>query len=59
VNNQQGECAILPEAVRIMARVQLGQTISDDDTKEIVTFLKCLTGELPENIPEYLQPLLS
>ncbi|HEV3437542.1 MAG TPA: DsrE family protein, partial [Gemmata sp.] len=37
------------EAVQIMARVQLGKTLSDQDTDAIVTFLKSLTGKLPED----------
>jgi cytochrome c peroxidase len=32
-----------------MARVQLGVTLSDSDTTEIVAFLESLTGELPAN----------
>jgi cytochrome c peroxidase len=30
-----------------MARVQLGVTLSDAETREIVAFLGSLTGELP------------
>src|SRR5205823_3718450 len=37
------------EAVRVMARVQLGKTLSDEDAGAIVTFLKSLTGKLPED----------
>jgi cytochrome c peroxidase len=44
-----GSVATLPEAVKVMARVQLGVTFSDDDTMEIVAFLESLTGELPAN----------
>jgi cytochrome c peroxidase len=44
-----GSVAALPEAVRVMARVQLGKTLSDEDTAAIVTFLKSLTGKLPED----------
>jgi cytochrome c peroxidase len=44
-----GSVGTLPEAVRIMARVQLGKKLSDEDTASIVTFLKSLTGKLPEN----------
>jgi cytochrome c peroxidase len=44
-----GSVATLPEAVKIMARVQLGVTLSDKDTRDIVAFLEVLTGELPEN----------
>ena len=44
-----GSVSKLPEAVRVMARVQLGKKLSDEDTTAIVTFLKSLTGKLPEN----------
>ena len=42
-----GSVATLPEAVKVMARVQLGVILSDADTREIVAFLESLTGELP------------
>ena len=42
-----GSVATLPEAVKVMARVQLGVTLSDADTRDIVAFLENLTGELP------------
>ena len=42
-----GSVATLPEAVKVMARVQLGVTLSDADTRDIVAFLESLTGELP------------
>jgi cytochrome c peroxidase len=44
-----GSVATLPEAVRVMARVQLGVALSDADTRDIVAFLETLTGELPTN----------
>jgi cytochrome c peroxidase len=44
-----GSVATLPEAVKVMARVQLGVNLSDADTGDIVAFLKSLTGELPAN----------
>jgi cytochrome c peroxidase len=44
-----GSVATLPEAVKVMARVQLGVTLSDADTRDIVAFLESLTGELPAN----------
>src|SRR6516162_1511523 len=44
-----GSVATLPEAVRVMARVQLGVTLGDAETRDIVTFLESLTGELPAN----------
>jgi cytochrome c peroxidase len=42
-----GSVATLPEAVRVMARVQLGVALNDGDTRDIVTFLESLTGDLP------------
>jgi len=44
-----GSVATLPEAVKVMARVQLGVTLNDADTLDIVAFLESLTGELPAN----------
>ena len=44
-----GSVATLPEAVRVMARVQLGMTLGDADIGDIVAFLESLTGELPPN----------
>jgi cytochrome c peroxidase len=38
----------LEEAVKIMAETQLGKTLSDKETKSIVTFLNALTGSKPE-----------
>jgi cytochrome c peroxidase len=37
----------LPEAVKVMARVQLGVALGETDVREIVAFLESLTGELP------------
>lgn len=42
-----GSVATLPEAVRVMARVQLGKTLTDAQVAEIVAFLDGLTGKLP------------
>src|SRR5216683_7723663 len=44
-----GSVATLPGAVKVMARVQLGVALSDNDTRDIVAFLEALTGELPAN----------
>jgi len=44
-----GSVPTLPEAVKVMARVQLGVTLSDTDVREIVAFLESLTGDLPSN----------
>ncbi len=38
----------LSEAVRIMAELQLNKTLSEEEVKDIVTFLGALTGEYPE-----------
>jgi cytochrome c peroxidase len=39
----------LPEAVKVMAQVQLGVTLKDADLSDIVAFIESLTGELPPN----------
>jgi cytochrome c peroxidase len=44
-----GSVATLPEAVKVMARVQLGVALADADIRDIVAFLQSLTGELPAN----------
>jgi cytochrome c peroxidase len=38
----------LPKAVQVMATVQIGTDLSDSDVRGIVTFLKSLTGTIPE-----------
>jgi len=35
----------LEDAISVMARYQLGQTLSDADTASIAAFLQTLTGE--------------
>lgn len=40
-----GYAANLPEAVRIMAKYQLGRTVSEQDVGDIVAFLETLIGE--------------
>ncbi len=47
-----GSVATLPEAVRIMARVQLGRTLTDAQVASIVTFLESLTGKLPSSFTD-------
>jgi cytochrome c peroxidase len=47
-----GSVRTLPDAVRVMAKVQLGKTLSDKDTAAIVTFLGSLTGKVPSNYSE-------
>jgi cytochrome c peroxidase len=43
-----GSIATLETAVRDMADYQLGKTLKDEEIAAIVTFLKALTGPLPE-----------
>ncbi|MGO9463897.1 MAG: cytochrome-c peroxidase [Isosphaeraceae bacterium] len=43
-----GAVASLPKAIRIMAKVQLDTDLSEPEAAEILTFLGCLTGALPE-----------
>jgi cytochrome c peroxidase len=43
-----GSVATLPEAVRIMGRVQLGRTLTGEQIGQIVAFLESLTGDLPD-----------
>jgi cytochrome c peroxidase len=38
----------LQDAVKIMAQLQLGKTLTDGQAGEIVAFLKSLTGQIPE-----------
>lgn len=44
-----GSVKALPEAVRIMAKVQLGVDINTQDAGDIVAFLEALTGPLPHD----------
>jgi cytochrome c peroxidase len=44
-----GSVATLPEAVRVMARVQLGRTLTETEVRDLVAFLESLTGPLPED----------
>ncbi|MBL8728854.1 MAG: cytochrome-c peroxidase [Planctomycetes bacterium] len=43
-----GKVATLEEAVTKMAKLQLGKDLTEEQTASIVTFLKALTGPLPE-----------
>ncbi|MFM7633228.1 MAG: cytochrome-c peroxidase [Betaproteobacteria bacterium] len=47
-----GSVATLDDAVRVMARVQLGKQLSDTDVRQIVAFLSTLTGEVPKQFKE-------
>lgn len=42
-----GAISSLEESVKIMAKIQLNKDLTDDQVKDIVTFLKALTGEVP------------
>jgi len=42
-----GSVATLPQAVRVMAQLQLGKQLSDEDVSHIVSFLESLTGDIP------------
>lgn len=43
-----GAVPTLDEAVRVMARTQLGKDLTDAQTADLVAFLGALTGEFPE-----------
>jgi cytochrome c peroxidase len=43
-----GSVQTLNEAVRVMAKVQLGRDLSDQQAEDLVAFLEALTGEFPE-----------
>ena len=50
-----GSVATLDEAVRVMAKTQLGKVLKEDEVSDIVAFLKSLTGERPkESVPKPL-----
>ncbi|MDQ6992327.1 MAG: cytochrome c peroxidase [Mariprofundus sp.] len=44
-----GSANTLPEAIRVMAKYQLGRTIADEDIALIVAFLSSLAGEMVES----------
>lgn len=43
-----GKVATLEEAIKTMADIQLGKTLTDDQMRGLVAFMKALTGKLPE-----------
>ena len=47
-----GSVATLDDAVRVMARVQLGRQLADQEVRQIVAFLGTLTGEVPKQFKE-------
>lgn len=44
-----GSVATLPQAIRIMAKLQLGQELAEGPVNDLVAFLNSLTGELPKD----------
>ena len=44
-----GSVGKLENAVWIMAKIQLGKDLDKTQVEEVVTFLKCLTGKIPED----------
>ncbi|MBE3132934.1 MAG: c-type cytochrome, partial [Acidobacteria bacterium] len=48
-----GKVASLDQAVRDMAEYQLGKTLTPEQTKQIIDYLKVLTGKID---PDYIKP---
>jgi cytochrome c peroxidase len=44
-----GKVATLEDAVRKMGHYQLGKELIGDEVRGIVTWLRCLTGEVPHD----------
>ncbi|WP_020146496.1 cytochrome-c peroxidase [Thioalkalivibrio sp. ALJ15] len=44
-----GSVETLEDATRIMALIQLGQELSDDEVESMVAFMESLTGDIPVN----------
>jgi cytochrome c peroxidase len=44
-----GSVERLDDAVRIMGKLQLGKTLTDEQVREIVAFLNALTGKVPKD----------
>jgi cytochrome c peroxidase len=51
-----GTVSALEEAVRIMAKSQLGKDLKSDEVKDIVEFLRSLNGVIPKQTPPKLPP---
>ena len=47
-----GSVADLSEAVKIMAKLQLNKDLTDKEVKSIVTFLKTLTADIPNELKQ-------
>jgi len=52
-----GSVATLPQAIRIMGKVQLGKELTDGQIDDLADFLHSLTGELPKDFAT--EPVLS
>jgi len=46
--SHDGSVDHLQDAVKIMAQLQLGKTLTDAQASDIVAFLSSLTGQIPE-----------
>nr|SPS05622.1 putative Cytochrome c peroxidase (ccp) [Candidatus Nitrotoga fabula] len=44
-----GSVATLPQAIRVMGKIQLGKMLSDQEVRNLTAFLNNLTGEQPAN----------
>jgi len=44
-----GSVVTLPQAVRVMGKVQLGKELTDQEVNDLVAFLNSLTGELSKD----------
>jgi cytochrome c peroxidase len=51
-----GSVKTLDEAVRVMAKVQLDQDLSDTQVADLTAFLHALTGEFPQQPLPHLPP---
>lgn len=54
-----GSVKTLPEAVKVMAKTQLGKTLEEKQVEDIVEFLNSLTGKFPEQKLPQLPPTAS
>ena len=44
-----GSVETLPQAVKVMAQLQLGKQLSEEEVTQIVSFLESLTGDIPSD----------
>lgn len=54
-----GKVHTLHEAVRVMAKTQLGMDLKDTQVNDIVAFLNALTGEFPKQVMPMLPPTVN